>query len=117
MTRKYLGDIHFRYGCGLTSEADAIIRHINTMKKLIEQIDGEGFEALLGENVLVFAMNYLYDGKLIGVNDTCILIQNARIVYETGGFSAAEYKDAQALPTNLWYIQTASIESFGRSGK
>lgn len=84
------------------------------MRKIIEVTEGEGLDGLLGENVMIFAMNYIYAGKLTGVNDTCVRLDNASIVYETGKFDEAGYKDAQALPGECWYIATASIESFGR---
>jgi hypothetical protein len=82
------------------------------MKKLIEQVDGEGLESLLGQQVTFFCMNYIYTGKLMGVNDTCVLLQDPKIVYETGAFTDAGWKDAQPVCPQL-YIQTASIESFG----
>lgn len=84
------------------------------MRKIVETVDGEGLDALLGENVLVFAMNYIYTGKLTGINETCIRLDEAKIVYETGAFNTDSYKDAQDLPGGVWYIQTGSIESFGR---
>lgn len=36
------------------------------MKKLmhVTEVDGEGIEALLGENVTFFCLNYIYHGKL-----------------------------------------------------
>ena len=85
------------------------------MKKLVtvEEIEGEGLEALLGENVLIFSMNYIYTGKLVGVNKEFIKLEDAKIVYETGPFTDKNYKDAQSLPTKAWYIQLTSIESFG----
>lgn len=84
------------------------------MKKLVETVDGEGLEALLGENVLLMCANYFYHGKLVGVNETCVLLDDAKIVYETGDWTSAEWKDAQPLPGH-WYVQTAFIESFGRA--
>ena len=44
------------------------------MKKLMEVVEVEdaGFMSLLGKNVVVFCANYIYTGKLTGVNDTCI---------------------------------------------
>jgi len=82
------------------------------MKKIIEQVEGEGFEALLGETITLFCLNYIYTGKLVGVNDTCVLLDGPKIVYETGGFDVPTWKDAQALPNQL-YVQTGCIESFG----
>ena len=85
------------------------------MKKLVNvtEVEGEGFEALLGEDVLIFALNYIYAGKLVGVNTTCIQIEGAKIVYETGSFTDKGYTDAQKLPGTVWYVQTSNIESFG----
>lgn len=85
------------------------------MKKLIEvvKVEGEGFEALLGKSILLFCMNYIYTGKLVGVNTTFVQIEGAQIVYETGPFSSNSYKDAQNLPSSLWYIQRSAIESLG----
>jgi len=82
------------------------------MKKIVEQVEGEGLEGLLGETVTLFCMNYIYTGKLTVVNDTCVLLESASIVYETGAFNQGPWKDAQPLP-NKWYVQISSIESFG----
>lgn len=88
------------------------------MKKLVkvEEVEGEGLVGLMGEQVMFFCLNYIYAGKLVGVNNTCIKVENPVVVYETGEFSSTKFKDAQALPHEL-YIQTDSIESFGRTNK
>lgn len=82
------------------------------MKKIVEDVTGEGLQKLLGERITLFCMNYIYTGKLMGVNDTCVLLTDAAIVYETGELNAKEWKDAQALPHD-WYVQLSAIESFG----
>ena len=82
------------------------------MKKLIEEVSQEGLDKLIGERITLFCMNYIYTGKLLGVNDTCILLTDPSIVYETGAFDDPEWKDAQALPNDI-YIQISSVESFG----
>ena len=86
------------------------------MKQIVTvtEVEGEGLEALLGENVLIFCMNYIYTGKLVGVNQTCVKLENAKIAFETGAFDKPGYTDAQGLPGDSWYVQTSSIESFGR---
>lgn len=86
------------------------------MKKLVEvqEVEGEGLIALLGEQVLLFCLNYIYTGKLVGVNSTCVQLENPSIVYETGAFTDKKFKDAQALPHEL-YVQTSAIESFGKT--
>lgn len=82
------------------------------MKKLVEEVNGEGLDKLIGERVTFFCLNYIYTGKLIGVNDTCVLLEDPSVVYETGSFESKSWKDAEKLPNNL-YIQTAAVESFG----
>ena len=85
------------------------------MKQIVTvtEVEGEGLEALLGQNVLLFCMNYIYTGKLVGVNSAFVKLEGAKIVYETGSFSDKNYKDAQNLPANEWYIQTSATESYG----
>lgn len=82
------------------------------MRKIVEEVIGEGLEKLLGDTVTLFCLNYIYTGKLIGVNATCVLLSEAKIVYETGPLHDKAWKDAQALPGD-WYVQTQAIESFG----
>lgn len=85
------------------------------MKKLVTvtEVDGEGLEALMGESVLLFGLNYIYAGTLSGVNDKFVQLENAKIVYETGSFEKSGYTDAQSLPGKVWYVQLSAIESYG----
>ena len=85
------------------------------MKKLVkvEEVSGEGLLGLMGENVTLFCLNYIYTGKLVGVNDTFVKLENAAVVYETGAFSYPNFKDAQSLP-HEWYVQISAVESFGK---
>ena len=85
------------------------------MKQLVkvEEVPGEGLMGLLGEQVTLFCLNYIYTGKLVGVNTTFIKLEKASIVYETGAFSDPKFKDAQALP-NDFYVQLSAVESFGK---
>ena len=82
------------------------------MKKLIEIVDGEGLEKLIGQRITVFCSNYIYTGNLVGVNQDDILLENPGIVYETGPFDEKKWKDMQSLPSP-WYIRVTSIESYG----
>lgn len=85
-------------------------------KKVIEaaivEEENEGLIALLGKDITCFCAVYIYTGKLVGVNKTCIKLENPKIVYETGAFNTKEWKDAQALPNEL-YLQVGMIEAFG----
>jgi hypothetical protein len=87
------------------------------MKKLMEVVEVEdaGFMSLLGKNVVVFCANYIYTGKLTGVNDTCIELTDAAIVYETGKFQQQHFTDAQRTSTNVLFIQLNAVESFAET--
>jgi len=80
--------------------------------KEVCEVSGEGFESLIGQVITVFCAVYIYTGKLVGVNATCIKLEKPSIVYETGPFNEKNWQDAQPLP-NTMYIQTGMIESFG----
>lgn len=75
------------------------------------EVESEGMIGLLGKTVTLFCANYIYTGRLDGVNDKCVKLSSAKIVYETGDFSEKEWKDAQPLPNDL-YVQCGMIESF-----
>ena len=83
------------------------------MKKIVTEVQAEGLEKLLGERVTLFCANYIYTGTLSGVNETCVLLTDAAIVYETGAFTDKKWADAQPL-SNDWYVQMSAIESFGK---
>ena len=83
------------------------------MHKIIFQDSTEGLPKLLGERITLFCVNYIYTGLLTGVNETCVLLTDPAIVYETGAFTDPKWKDAQALPHEM-YVMLAAIESFGR---
>jgi hypothetical protein len=46
------------------------------------------------------------------VNDTCVKLDKAQVVYETGPFNTKEWKDAQDLGGS-WYVERGAIESYG----
>ena len=83
------------------------------MKKMIEvqEVPGEGFLALMGERVTIWCLNFIYTGKLTGVNDECVLLEDASIVFDTGSFDSTAWGDAQKLPRPC-YVMKRCIESF-----
>lgn len=83
------------------------------MKVLVEQLEGEGLESLMGKECTFFCINYIYAGKLVGINVDCVKLENPKIVYETGTFTEKGWKDAQPLPHKYFYIARQAIESFG----
>lgn len=84
------------------------------MKQLVQvkEVEGEGLVGLMGQRVTLFCAAYIYTGKLVGVNDTFVKLEDPSIVYETGPLTTGTWQDAQKLPRG-WYVQTAMIESFG----
>ena len=84
------------------------------MKQIVQvtEVEGEGLLALMGQRV-TFTINdgFYYTGKLVGVNDTFVKLENPAVVYETGDFQSKQWKDAQPLPNDL-YIMTRQICTF-----
>jgi flagellar basal body rod protein FlgF len=80
------------------------------MKQIVE-VQGEGLVSLLGQRVTLYCLNYIYEGKLVGVNDNEVKIEDAGIVYETGELNAKTWKDRQCLPNPL-YVRSSAIESY-----
>jgi hypothetical protein len=82
------------------------------MKRIIETTEESGLVALLGERVALWCECYIYAGVLAGVNDTCVVLDDASVVYETGPLTECGFKDAQKLPAS-WHVAIGKIESFG----
>ena len=89
-----------------------VIKEQQIISATIVDDENEGFMALIGQQVTCFCAIYIYTGKLVGVNKTCIKLEAPKIVYETGSFDTEVWKDAQALPNDM-YIQLGMIEAFG----
>lgn len=89
-----------------------VLKEAKVVQETIEEEENEGMLALLRQTITCFCAIYIYTGKLVGVNKTCIKLEKPHIVYETGPFNHKDWKDAQALPNEI-YLQTAMIEAFG----
>jgi hypothetical protein len=81
------------------------------VKKIVEIDAKAGIESLLGERVILLCLNYFYAGQLAGVSRTCVLLEDASIVYETGEWGQPEWKDAQKTGRPV-YVRLGCIESF-----
>ena len=81
-------------------------------KATVVEVANEGLIAYLDKSVTLFCANYIYTGVLEGVNDTCVKLRDAYIVYETGELTSKQWKDAQSLGGE-WYVQLSAVESFG----
>ena len=78
-----------------------------------KEVENEGLKAFLGRRVTLFCSSYFYTGLLIGVNDTCVKLDNAKVVFDTGAFHTKDWSTAEAIPGKVWYVTIQSIESFG----
>ena len=84
------------------------------MKKLVEISKEEsGMLSLLGEVVTIYCCRYIYTGKLVGVNDECVELEDPSIVFDTGAFNEKDWKNVEKLPHKTWFVSKDAIESFG----
>ena len=83
------------------------------MKQIVTvtEVENEGLDCLMGQGVTFFCGNYIYTGKLVGVNDEYVKLEDAAIVFETGSFSDKEWKKSESLPKPV-YVMKSFIESF-----
>ena len=89
-----------------------VVREVVT-ESADQVVDEEGgMITLLGKKVCLMGLNYIYSGKLVGVNATCVALEEAGIVYLTGEWNLPAWKDFQKLPTKTVFVQTEAIESF-----
>jgi len=82
------------------------------MKKPVQEVENEDLEKLLGETVTLFCLNYFYNGKLVGVNQDCVLLESPKIIYETGEWSSKEWKNSQSMEIDELYVRVSAIESY-----
>lgn len=82
------------------------------MKRIVEDTNENVLENLLGETVTFFSLNYIYTGKLTGVNSMYVVLEDPKIVYETGSFDTKDWINAQALPNEIC-IMLGCVEAFG----
>ncbi len=75
----------------------------------------DGLPGLVGERIVLLCANYIYEGILVGLNGDlgCCVLDDASIVYETGAWSAATWKNAEKMGDGH-FVQLVSIESFRR---
>lgn len=83
------------------------------MKKVIIEDNTEGLMKLLGEMVTLYCASFIYAGRLTGLNDECVLLDEAKIVYDTGDHSSPSWATAEKMPNGSWYVMKSKIESFG----
>ncbi len=81
------------------------------MKRIVETTDG-GFDAMLGEKITLYCGIYIYTGKLVGINEDHLELEEPQLIYETGELADGEWKLAQAL-LSPHRVMRQGIESWG----
>lgn len=86
------------------------------MKRLVEEVQGDGLEKLLGERVILICAGYFYEGKLVGVNTHDVVLSDPQIVFDVGDWNSSDYSTVESIKhADEWFVKTQSIESYGRS--
>lgn len=65
----------------------------------------------LNKEVVLFCVNYIYRGKLVGVNGTNVILNGGGIVYETGDLGKSLDKDFQKFGRDF-RVRINAIESY-----
>jgi len=98
---------------------EKVVEKVTEQKTEIVDETG-GLELLLNKNVLLICANYFYLGKLVGVNTTCVELENATMVFDLGDTYGNAFvdgkpnvKNAQKLPAGIWGVEREAIESWG----
>lgn len=81
--------------------------------QIVETSYADDFEGLIGQEVAVFTTTYIYYGTLKSVGGLFAILEDAYIVYETGQFTEANFKDSQALNV----VETECIAENGKAVK
>jgi hypothetical protein len=86
------------------------------MKKLappvaVIEVEGEGAISLLGEYVEIRCGNYHYAGKLVGVNDLCVELEEAHTIFSSGSYTTKKYEDVQPHVESKLLVYFNFIES------
>jgi hypothetical protein len=84
------------------------------MKRIVNVVEteGDGLESLLGEFVQLWCLNYIYAGKLLGVNTDSVVLGDAVVVYETGKLGDKQFKIAESAGVSELFVRIPAIESY-----
>jgi hypothetical protein len=82
------------------------------MKRIVEMSEADGLEKLLGENVQLWCLNYIYAGRLVGVNKSDVVLEDPHVVYETGKLNEKGFKFQEPCGVDELFVRIACIESY-----
>jgi hypothetical protein len=84
------------------------------MKKFgrITEVEGEGLTSLLGQDVILFCLDRIYTGKLSGVSDSDVLLEDAEIANDSAHVVYQVVGRFTVKLPNAIYVRTSAIESY-----
>ena len=82
------------------------------MRRIVEVTSGDGLDKLLGKYVQLWCVNYIYAGKLVGVNQDDCVLSDPHIVYETGKMTDGGFKLAESCGVEELFIRLSAVESY-----
>jgi hypothetical protein len=87
------------------------------MKKVIQvtEVNGEGLEGFLNKRIFIVCRSYFYAGTLMGINDDCVLLEDARFVLESGSFEGKGITSCEKVRGGKLYVAKNAIEAFFES--
>ena len=68
---------------------------------------------LVDKWVIVFAANYIYEGKLIEETFDAIFLHSPSIIYRTGNWDADNWLRSERLPLPWIRLERSAVESMG----
>jgi len=91
-------------------KVERVVEVVTEQEDRIVSDEETAFDKLLGKEVALFCSNYIYSGRLTGINGSSVELSSPSIVFETGAFSSKNWKDAQRLPCAVAFVERSAIE-------
>lgn len=88
------------------------------MKTLVRvsEVECEGLISLLGKQVQIDTLTYIYTGILVGVNEKDLKLDKAALVFDTGALSDKAYKTVEHVGFPK-YIMLSTMTGYNETDK
>jgi hypothetical protein len=81
---------------------------------LVEEIVmQDSFAKVEGKDLVFFCARYAYCGHILKINEDYVVLEGAKLPFETGEFNTKEWKSIDKFPNGRWSVMLAAVESFG----
>jgi len=84
------------------------------MKRVVkfEESEKSPLEEMAGQYVQLWCLNYIYSGKLVGVNDSEVILVDSQVVYETGKLIDKGWNYSESTGVDELVVRLSAIESY-----